>query len=177
MDSDAPGSVTRFFDALCAGDPAGAEALWERFFPRLVGLARRALAGRPQRAADADDAALSAFASFCLRARAGEFRPADREGLWHLLAVITTRKARKQARREGAEKRGGGSVGDEETLALPLAEVAVSRAEPDRGAAPLGVSGARDRRAPRLHRAQGGAQTEPHSTAMGNRVARSHRVE
>lgn len=131
MDSDAPGSVTRFFDALCAGDPAAAEALWERFFPRLVGLARRALAGRPQRAADADDAALSAFASFCLRARAGEFRPADRDGLWHLLAVITARKARKQARREAAEKRGGGSVGDEETLALPLAEVAVSRAEPD----------------------------------------------
>jgi hypothetical protein len=97
MDPDAPGSVTRFFDALCAGDPGAAEALWERFFPRLVGLARRALAGRPQRAADADDAALSAFASFCLRARAGEFRPADREGLWHLLAVITARKAHKQA--------------------------------------------------------------------------------
>jgi RNA polymerase sigma factor (sigma-70 family) len=128
--SGAGGSVTRFFDQLRAGEPAAAEALWLHFFPRLVALARQALAGRPQRAADADDAAQSAFASFCLRVKAGEFRVQDRGELWNLLGVITARKARKQLRRERAEKRGGGRVLGEGALArpdgspLPLDEVA-----------------------------------------------------
>jgi RNA polymerase sigma factor (sigma-70 family) len=116
---DPGGSVTRFFARLRAGDPGAAEQLWARFYPRLVALARRALAGRPQRAADADDAAQSAFASFCLRVTAGEFDVADRAGLWNLLGVITARKARKQARREAARKRGGGRVLGEGDLTRP----------------------------------------------------------
>lgn len=113
------GSVTRFFGQLRAGDPAAAEHLWARFFPRLVALARRTLAGRPQRAADADDAAQSAFASFCLRVRAGQFDVADRSDLWNLLGVITSRKALKQARREATDKRGGGRVLGEGALRGP----------------------------------------------------------
>ncbi len=126
MDTPAPtpalppgGSVTLFFDQLRAGSPGAAEALWARFFPRLVALARRALAGRPQRVADADDAAQSAFASFCLRVKAGEFSLHDRADLWNLLGVITARKARKQVRREAAEKRGGGRVLSEGALTRP----------------------------------------------------------
>lgn len=114
---DPPGSVTHFFGQLRAGSPAAAEALWERFFPRLVALARRTLAGRPQRVADADDAAQSAFASFCLRVRRGEFEVRGRDDLWNLLGVITVNKARMQARREAAEKRGGGRVVGEAALA------------------------------------------------------------
>jgi DNA-directed RNA polymerase specialized sigma24 family protein len=120
---DAPrsdsGSVTRFFSQLQTGEPAAAEALWERFFPRLVALARKTLAGRPQRVADADDAAQSAFASFCLRVRAGEFAVRDRDDLWNLLGVITVNKARMQARREAAQKRGGGRVVGEGALTRP----------------------------------------------------------
>jgi DNA-directed RNA polymerase specialized sigma24 family protein len=125
------GSVTHFFGQLQAGEPAAAEALWERFFPRLVALARKTLAGRPQRVADADDAAQSAFASFCLRVRAGEFAVRDRNDLWSLLGVITVNKARIQARREGAAKRGGGRVVGEGDLTrpdgtpLPMEEAAV----------------------------------------------------
>lgn len=117
--TDPGGSVTHFFGRLRAGDPAAAEALWERFFPRLVALARSTLAGRPQRVADADDAAQSAFASFCLRAKAGEFHVADRGDLWNLLGVITANKARMQARKELAAKRGGGRVVGEGALARP----------------------------------------------------------
>ena len=40
------GSVTRWFDALQAGDPAAAQQLWERYFQRLVGLARQKLLWR-----------------------------------------------------------------------------------------------------------------------------------
>jgi DNA-directed RNA polymerase specialized sigma24 family protein len=116
---DPAGSVTRFFGQLRAGDPAAAEALWARFFPRLVGLARKTLAGRPQQAAGASDAAQSAFASFCLRAKAGEFRVGDRSDLWNLLGVITANKALMQARREAAAKRGGGRVVGEAALVRP----------------------------------------------------------
>lgn len=125
------GSVTRFFGQLRTGSPAAAEVLWERFFPRLVALARQTLAGRPQRAADADDAVQSAFASFCLRVRAGEYEVGNRTDLWNLLGVITANKARMQARREAAEKRGGGRIVGEDALTrpdgspLPLEEAAV----------------------------------------------------
>src|SRR3954462_14065354 len=90
-DYDPSGSVTLFFGQLQKGDPGAAAALWERFFPRLVVLARKTLAGRPQRVADADDAVQSAFASFCVRVRAGEFQVRDRDDLWNLLGVITAR--------------------------------------------------------------------------------------
>jgi DNA-directed RNA polymerase specialized sigma24 family protein len=124
------GSVTQFFGQLREGSPAAAEVLWERFFPRLVALARKTLSGRPQRVADADDAAQSAFASFCLRVRAGEYDVGNRTDLWNLLGVITANKARMQSRREAAAKRGNGRVVGEDALVrsdgspLPLAEAA-----------------------------------------------------
>jgi RNA polymerase sigma factor (sigma-70 family) len=132
--ADPAGSVTHFFDRLRTGDPAAAEALWDRFFPRLVALARKTLAGRPQRVADADDAAQSAFASFCLRVRAGEYEVRGRDDLWNLLGIITANKARMQARREAAAKRGGGRVVGEAALTrpdgspLPLDEAAAASA-------------------------------------------------
>jgi hypothetical protein len=95
-----------------------------------VALARKTLAGRPQRVADADDAAQSAFALFCLRVKAGEYDVGNRTDLWNLLGVITANKARMQARREEAEKRGGGRVVGEHVLtrhdrsALSLDEMA-----------------------------------------------------
>jgi DNA-directed RNA polymerase specialized sigma24 family protein len=124
------GSVTQFFGQLRAGSPAAAQVLWERFFPRLVALARKTLSGRPQRVADADDAAQSAFASFCLRVQAGEYDVGNRADLWNLLGVITANKARMQSRREAAAKRGSGRIVGEDALVrsdgspLPLAEAA-----------------------------------------------------
>lgn len=110
-------SITQFFNAMRSGDSAAAHKLWERFFPRLHALARKTLAGRPQRADDAEDAALSAFATFFQRAREGAFGEGlNRNNLWALLGVIAVRKARKQARRQTAAKRGGGRVVDESAL-------------------------------------------------------------
>src|SRR5438270_8035524 len=118
MPPDATGSVTQFFHQLRAGDAAAARGLWQHFFPRLVGLARHALAGRPQQAADAEDIALSAFASFWQRA--GDFTAVlNRDELWKLLGTITVRKAIKQGRREAADKRGGGRVLGEADLTRP----------------------------------------------------------
>jgi hypothetical protein len=67
MRSDVGGSVTRWIDDLKAGNAAAAQPLWERYFTRLVQLARAKLRatrhGSPVE--DEEDAALSAFNSFC----------------------------------------------------------------------------------------------------------------
>lgn len=114
----AEGSITWFFGQLRQGDDVALGALWERFFPRLMGLARRVLANRPQRAAGAEDVVQEALVSFWRRAHAGEFASVvDRDHLWQLLAQFTVFKARHQVRHENAQKRGGGRVRDEGGLA------------------------------------------------------------
>jgi DNA-directed RNA polymerase specialized sigma24 family protein len=95
-------------DQLRAGNPAAAQPLWERYFHRLVGLARKRLQGAPRAMADEEDVALSAFDSFCRGVEAGRFPQLhDRANLWHLLVIITARKAQRLAEHEGRLKRGG----------------------------------------------------------------------
>ncbi|MBC8876310.1 MAG: RNA polymerase subunit sigma-70 [Planctomycetes bacterium] len=116
MSSQPDGSVTHFFGQLRQGNRDAAQRLWEHFAPRLLGLARKTLAGGPQRIADEEDAVLDAFSSFCQRALSGDFvGDLHRDNLWSLLATITVRKARKQQRSERAQKRGGGRVMGEST--------------------------------------------------------------
>lgn len=119
MTEDDQGSVTRWLYRLRAGDAEAAQPLWERYFQRLVDLARRSLRAARQSRADEDeeDAALSAFDTFCAGARAGRFpRLDDRDDLWRLLVCLTTRKAIDQRRRRSARIRGGGRVALETDL-------------------------------------------------------------
>jgi DNA-directed RNA polymerase specialized sigma24 family protein len=110
-------SVSRWLAQLQAGDRVAAQKLWELYFQRLVGLARKKLQGLPRRAADEEDIALSAFASFCRGAEQGRFPQLhDRDNLWRLLVTITVRKANQLAAREGCQKRGGQAVLDEAAL-------------------------------------------------------------
>ena len=105
------GSITRCLALLRAGDRAAAQALWERYFRRLVGLARARLRGTVRGPEDEEDVALSAFDSFYRRAERGQFpRLADRDDLWQLLFVITVRKAIDRMRRGGREPRGAGGA-------------------------------------------------------------------
>ncbi len=105
------GSVTRWLGELRAGEPAAAQQLWERYFQRLVGLARKRLHNAPRRAADEEDVALSAFDSFCRNAEQGRFpQLLDRDSLWRLLVVLTARKASHLVRDERRQKRGGGAA-------------------------------------------------------------------
>jgi DNA-directed RNA polymerase specialized sigma24 family protein len=119
MSGDDGGSVTCWLGNLREGDLAAAQPLWERYFARLVAVARGKLKKLRKRSAgeDEEDAALSAFNSFCDGAARGRFpQLADRDDLWRLLVVITARKAMAQAYREGRKKRGGGRVVDEAIL-------------------------------------------------------------
>jgi RNA polymerase sigma factor (sigma-70 family) len=103
------GSVTLWIEQLKQGSDPAAQALWERYYRRLVALARRKLGDVPRRVADEDDVVASAFQSFCRRAQTGQFPLlTDRDELWSLLVVITTRKALNQARYLQRAKRGGG---------------------------------------------------------------------
>jgi DNA-directed RNA polymerase specialized sigma24 family protein len=135
---DAQGSVSRWLDPLRAGDSAAVQHLWERYFHRLVGLARHKLQGAPRGPGDEEDVALSAFDSFCRLAGAGRFPELlDREGLWQLLVVITVRKASRLVRDEKRLKRGGAAVVEAETDAVltqllsrePTPEMAAQLAE------------------------------------------------
>jgi DNA-directed RNA polymerase specialized sigma24 family protein len=104
------GSVSYWIARLQAGDREAAAPLWERYFRRLVELARAQLQGVPRRAADEEDVALSAFDSFCRGAERGRFPDLlDRDNLWRLLVVLTARKAAHLKRDAGRRKRGGGA--------------------------------------------------------------------
>jgi DNA-directed RNA polymerase specialized sigma24 family protein len=113
------GSITGWLGDLKDGDQAAAQPLWEHYFSKLVVVARTKLRRMRKTTADQDeeDAALSAFNSFCAGAARGKFpQLSDREDIWRLLVVITARKAMAQATREGRQKRGGGRVVEEAVL-------------------------------------------------------------
>jgi DNA-directed RNA polymerase specialized sigma24 family protein len=117
----ADSSVTQWIDRLKAGDPDAAQKIWERYFRRLVGLARKKLRAAPRRAADEEDVALSAFDSFCRGAGQDRFpKLHDRLDLWQLLVLLTARKAIDLAQHERRKKRGGGALLDEAALPCPV---------------------------------------------------------
>jgi DNA-directed RNA polymerase specialized sigma24 family protein len=112
--------ITSWLEQFKAGDREAAAKLWGGYVRRMLGLARKKLGGLPRRGSDEEDVALSAFASFCRRAEQGGFaRLDDRDDLWQLLALITTRKAADLVARERAQKRGGGEVRGESAFAQP----------------------------------------------------------
>jgi len=102
------GSITGWLHKLGEGDQQAAEKIWQRYFCRLVGLARHKLRDFPRRAADEEDVAISAFHSFCRGIEQGRFPDLmDREDLWGLLLTITVRKASHLLRDQQRQKRGG----------------------------------------------------------------------
>jgi DNA-directed RNA polymerase specialized sigma24 family protein len=116
------GSISHWINALKDGDEVAARKLWQGYFQRLVALARAKLQGVQRRAEDEEDAALSAFDSFCRGAEQGRFPDVNnREDLWRLLVLITARKAYDIAEREGRLKRGGGQVRGDSALSDPAA--------------------------------------------------------
>ena len=75
MNQDDECSVTRWIGHLKRGHPDAAHHLWQRYFHRIVGLARAKLGHAPRAVADEEDAALSASATSA-RACGRAVRPA-----------------------------------------------------------------------------------------------------
>ena len=118
-------SVTRWLNLLKVGNRDAARILWERYFRLLVSCARQRLGDAPRRAADEDDVAVSAFASFLRGVEKGRFpRLDDRRDLRCVLLLLVARKAAHQIRDEMRAKRGGGNAPininapDQEALAV-----------------------------------------------------------
>src|SRR5262249_49751342 len=100
------GSVTKLIGLVKSRNAAAAEELFDRYFGRLLGLARARLQGRCLGAADEEDAVQSALAGFLIGAGRGQYtRLHDRDDLWHLLAMITRRKVQKLVKQQQAQKR------------------------------------------------------------------------
>lgn len=99
------GSITAWLGQLHHGDAAAADALWDRYFRRLQGLARAKLPHAIARSGGDEAIALDAFASLWRGVDAGRFvELASREQLWRLLVVITVRKASRLVRLEAREQ-------------------------------------------------------------------------
>lgn len=132
-------SVTHWLERIQAGrDESAIRHIWERYYDRIVRLARRKLEGTPRRIADEDDVALSAFRSFCEAAQQGRFpQLSDREDLWRILFRLTTRKAVDLMRYNGRQKRNikGETAlepaGSDEEMARGLERIAGSEATPE----------------------------------------------
>jgi DNA-binding CsgD family transcriptional regulator len=106
------GSVTEFLQQLRDGEASTAQqALWERYFQRLAGIARVKLVPSARRVRDEEDIALSTLDSFFQATEEGRYPEiGDRTELWPLLAQIAVCKAMKHRERELAAKRGAGAV-------------------------------------------------------------------
>ena len=105
MEPPSHGSVTRIIQGVQAGESVAAQELWNRYFARLVGLARVRLRG-VRRVSDEEDVALSAMQSALIGIEKGRFPQLnDRTGLWPLLVTIVARKAKTQLRWAYAQRR------------------------------------------------------------------------
>jgi len=99
------GSVSIWLRDLKAGDQQSAQHLWNRYFQRLVVLARSRLMNRT-RVADEEDIALNALNSLFLAVQQGRYpNLSDRSELWPLLVSITLRKTTNQLKWNYAQKR------------------------------------------------------------------------
>ena len=114
------GSISHWILQLQAGNRDAVQPIWERYYGRLVGLARSRMSGVPRGMADEEDVVLMAFDSFCRGAELGRFPDLhDRHGLWSILVLITVRKVATQAVYEKRQKRSAGLNGKTSGVTAP----------------------------------------------------------
>lgn len=105
-DSLTQNPVTDWIDELRGADEAAATQLWNHFFDRLRQSALKKLRADTRRVYDEEDAALSAFNSFCDGIASGRFPDLnDRQDLLALLLVITGRKVSHRHRFDHQQRR------------------------------------------------------------------------
>jgi RNA polymerase sigma-70 factor (ECF subfamily) len=87
------------------GDQNAAAMLFARYVGRLTSLAQSRLSSKLARRIDAEDVVQSAYRSFFIRARDGQYHLHNSGDLWRLLAVITMNKLRRKVEHHSAGKR------------------------------------------------------------------------
>lgn len=120
------GTVTQWLVRLKAGEDDALARLHGRYWPVLVGMARKQLRGVSRRVEDEEDAAQKAFWSFYQSFKSGRIpRLENRSDLLSLLVIITARKVASQVEQQNRQKRGGGEVRGESALNI-LAETSTN---------------------------------------------------
>jgi DNA-directed RNA polymerase specialized sigma24 family protein len=128
------GSITIWIGQVQGGDPAALQPLWNAYFKRLVDLARVRLRTGPRGAGDEEDVALSVFNSLWDGIRGGRFpRLDDRDDLWQMLFVITTRKVIGRQRYENRARRDRKKTAplDDGSASEPGPRIAAAEPTPD----------------------------------------------
>ncbi|MEW4486710.1 ECF-type sigma factor [Thalassoglobus sp. JC818] len=104
-------SVTLWLRAIEQKDEDGAQQLFNRYFERLVTLARKRLHGATRRVVDEEDIAIMALYDCLANVRDAKFpQIKDRQHLWRLLVTITECRVHDATRRQTTTKRGSGRV-------------------------------------------------------------------
>jgi RNA polymerase sigma factor (sigma-70 family) len=100
--------ITFWLDRLKQDSSTAAQVLWDAYFQKMAQIARKRLPLDCRQMADEEDAAVSAFKSFCRGVRQGRFgHLLHRDSLWALLVAMTINKAKHAARHGSRKKRGG----------------------------------------------------------------------
>ena len=99
-------SVTQWISELRDESPEAADRIWRHFVNRLLAVARRKIPSANRVGYDEEDAAQSAFHSLCAGLMQGRFEDVlDRNSLWSLLLVITSRKIAVRRRYDSRQRR------------------------------------------------------------------------
>lgn len=98
-------SSAELLESYRQGDERAAEQLFTQYMGRLTALARARLSPRLSARTDPEDVVLSAYRSFFVAAREGQFTLARSGDLWRLLVAITLHKLYRQVRRHEAASR------------------------------------------------------------------------
>ena len=102
------GSVSNWLKELKIGDQNAVEAIWNRYYQRVVEFAIQKMKMNPDRAVDGEDIAQLTMHRFCLNATSGNYPDLDdRQQLWDLLVVYTLNRIRKHLRECNRTKRSG----------------------------------------------------------------------
>ncbi len=105
------GSITHWIHEVKGGNRDAVQHLWERYFSRLVALAKASIDSSSRRVSDEEDVAAQVFESFWKAAESGRFPDlSDRDSLWRLLVKMTGRRVIDRHRRQNRQRRGGGRV-------------------------------------------------------------------
>ena len=108
MADDDHASVSVWLAQMKEGGEAAAQQIWERYYERLVAMARQRIRGAHQQIGDEEDVAISVFESFYRAAENGRFPDlSGRDDLWRLLLRMAARKIIDQRRRSQTVRRGG----------------------------------------------------------------------
>ena len=113
--------VSEWIRRIKSGDDDAAQLIWNRYADEIVEVARRSLGDASRRVSDEEDVAMLAMKSLLAGISSGRFPELDnREQLWRLLMVITTRKAAAVIEHDSRQKRGGGLVRGDSAVGFSL---------------------------------------------------------